>query len=73
VASQPRSDKNDDNGHDQGQKETDFEHQKDALEATETSKAENKPLVSTEPFSEKEAQKQHKAATVIQSVCRGYQ
>lgn len=81
VGSQPTIDENDskhdllhhDNGHEQGEKEADTEHQKEAVEAILPLTTEDKPGVSIESFSEKEAQRQQKAATVIQSVCRGYQ
>ncbi|KAG0293886.1 hypothetical protein BGZ96_002109 [Linnemannia gamsii] len=78
VGSQPTINKRDSNQHllrrhDQDQRKVDTEHQNDAVEAVEPLKTENKPSVVTEPFSEKEDQRQHEAAIIIQSVCRGYQ
>ncbi|KAF9145203.1 hypothetical protein BGX30_009949 [Mortierella sp. GBA39] len=72
TTSQPASSKNDHNlshDHNQGKSEHDTEHDKVAVEPTVTLTAENKPCVFAEPASEKE----EKAATVIQSVYRGYQ
>ncbi|KAF8933591.1 hypothetical protein BGZ47_010801 [Haplosporangium gracile] len=71
TSSQPASDKNDTNlchHHNRGKSEHYTEYGK-SIRPIVTLAAENKPCVFAEPASEKEK----KAATVIQSVYRGYQ